>query len=59
MSINRTYGDNGELLRYEVEKEMVARKTRYTKDTLSNAVVPYVVIALGVGFLTVWYLINN
>ena len=59
MSTKRYYGNNGQLLRYEVEKEMVARKTRYTKDTLFNAVVPYVVIALGVGFLTVWYLINN
>lgn len=63
MSIKRYYGDNGELLRYEMSKEMKEWAARYYKKTrraqLIDAVMPFVVIVVGVGALVVWYLINN
>ena len=60
MSVKRYYGDNGQLLRYEITKEMNTRGKRYYKraqmvEDLKAFGVTFAVF----GALTVWYLINN
>ena len=63
MSIKRFYGDNGQLLRYEMSKEMKERGVRYAnrckRNQIIDAAMPFVVVALGVGFLVAWYLVIN
>ena len=63
MSVKRTYGDNGELLRYEMSKEMKARGVWYANKCKRNQVIdtvmPFIIsIAAGV-LLAAWYLMNN
>ena len=64
MSIKRYYGDNGQLLRYEMSKEMKERGIRYAnkckrddliKDTAIRAGIPLVVF----GFLLIVALSNK
>jgi hypothetical protein len=56
MSIKRYYGDNGELIRYE----MRTRGARYArKQKIVNALIETALIVGSMSLLTVWYLINN
>ena len=56
MSIKRYYGDNGELLRYE----MRTRGARYSRNQkIINALIEVGLIVGSMSLLTVWYLINN
>lgn len=63
MSINRTYGDNGKLLRVEMTKEMKERGVRYAnkckRNQIIDAVMPFVISFSVAILLAVWYLINN
>ena len=55
-NIKRYYGDNGELLRYE----MATRGARYArKQKIVNALIETGLIVGTLSLLTVWYLINN
>ena len=55
MSIKRYYGDNGELIRYE----MRTRAKRYKREAMIETIKPYALIVVSMTLLTVWYLINN
>jgi hypothetical protein len=63
MRIKRYYGDNGELIRYEITKEMNSRAKRYYKSSRKaeriNDIMSLVVIIVGIGLMVAWYLINN
>lgn len=63
MSIKRHYGDNGELLRYELSNEMKQRAKRYynkqKRAQLIDAIMPFIIIVAGTAFFVAVYLINN
>lgn len=54
--ITRYYGDNGELIRYEMKNRAKRYKKAHFIDTV---VMPAIIIVVGVGVLVAWYLINN
>jgi hypothetical protein len=56
MSVKRHYGDNGELIRYEMKKR---GKRYYFKTQLKDIAIRFTIVCVGFGLLTVWYLINN
>jgi hypothetical protein len=63
MSVKRHYGDDGQLLRYELSKEMKQRAARYYKKQkraqLIDAIAPYIIIIVAVSLMTAYYLIMN
>lgn len=63
-SIKRTYGNNGELLKVEMSKEMKARAERYYKKTkraqfIDQVITPLIITLSVTAILTAYYLALN
>lgn len=60
MNVTRHYGSNGQLLRYEVTKEMRVRgKRTFYKEQLKDAAIRFIIVMVVMSILLIAFLVKN